>query len=297
MRTLTYVVEPERGEVRACDYLRRAQGYSARMLTELRKEMGLLTVNGTAQPVVVPVRGGDVLCVRLPDDRMKSVPNAAIDAPVVYEDDDLVVFDKPAGIAVHESKRHQTDTLANLFAAHCEQTGVRSVFRALNRLDRDTSGLVVAAKNRHAASLLSGRVQKCYTAIVCGLLPQEAGTIDAPIRRLCPERQIRIVSTDGSSAVTHYRVLARGFGYSLVSVTLETGRTHQIRVHFSHLGYPLAGDAMYDGVRTDIARHALHCGELWFSNGVTGRAVCLRAPLPTDMRALAARIQGAQRTE
>ncbi len=290
MRTLTYIIEDGRKDIRACDYLRKAQGYSARMMTELRKEMGLLTVNGVPQPVVARVSAGDVLCVNLPDDQMKSVPNSEIDAPVVYEDDDIVVFDKPAGVAVHESKKHQTDTLANVFAAHCQKKGVHSVFRAVNRLDRDTSGLVVVAKNRHIASMLSAKVQKRYIAIVCGELPDDAGTIDAPIRRLCPERQIRIVSEDGQHAVTHYRVLARGHGYSVISLTLETGRTHQIRVHLSHIGYPLAGDAMYSGDCTDISRHALHCTEVWFSNAVTGKDIRLYSKLPRDMQELADRI-------
>ncbi len=286
MRTITYTVEDGRKEIRACDYLRKVHGYSARMMTTLRKEMGLLTVNGQPQPVVARVTTGDVLCVNLPDDQIKSVSNPDICAPIVYEDDDLVVFDKPAGIAVHESKKYQTDTLANLFAAHCQTNGYPSVFRAINRLDRDTSGLVVAAKNRHIASSLTGSVQKRYTAVVCGELVGDSGTIDAPIRRLCPERQIRIVSPDGQRAVTHYRVLARGHGYSVISLTLETGRTHQIRVHLSHLGYPLAGDAMYGGDRTDILRHALHCGELWFANAVTGCSVHLQSPIHADMQRL-----------
>ena len=286
MRIITYTVEDGRKETRACDYLRKAHGYSARMMTSLRKEMGLLTVNGQPQPVVARVAAGDVLCVSLPDDRIKSVPNPDICAAIVYEDDDIVVFDKPAGVAVHESKKHQTDTLANLFAAHCQTNGCASVFRAINRLDRDTSGLVVAAKNRHIASALTGKIQKRYTAVVCGELTNDSGTIDAPIRRLCPERQIRVVSPDGQRAVTHYRVLARGHGYSVISLTLETGRTHQIRVHLSHLGYPLAGDAMYGGDRTEILRHALHCTELRFVNGVTGRSVELCSPLHADMQRL-----------
>lgn len=290
MRTLTYMIEDGREGIRACDYLRRVHGFSARMMTELRKEMGLLTVNGVPQPVVARVSSGDVLCVRLPRDEMKSVPNTEITVPIVYEDADIVVFDKPAGIAVHESKKHQTDTLANVFAAHCNKTGVRSVFRAINRLDRDTSGLVVVAKNRHIASTLSGKVQKCYIAIVCGELPDEAGMINAPIRRLCPERQIRVVSDDGRHAVTRYRVTARGQGYSVISLTLETGRTHQIRVHLSHIGSPLAGDTMYGGDCTVISRHALHCAEVSFTNEVTGRPVRLYAALPRDMGDLAAHI-------
>ncbi len=286
MRTITYIVEDGRNDIRACDYLRKVHGYSARMMTALRKEMGLLTVNGQPQRVVVPVHAKDVLCVHLPEDRIKSVPNPEISAPIFYEDDDLVVFDKPAGIAVHESKKHQTDTLANLFAAHCQANGHSSVFRAINRLDRDTSGLVVAAKNQHIASALTGSVRKRYIAVVCGELQNDSKTIDAPIRRLCPERQKRVVSPDGQRAVTHYQVLARGHGHTVISLTLETGRTHQIRVHLSHMGYPLAGDAMYGGDRTHIPRHALHCGELWLENAVTGRSIHLQSPLHADMQRL-----------
>lgn len=293
MRCLTYVVAEGRQNVRACDYLRSALGYSARMMTALRKELGLLTVNGKPCPVVERVSSGDVLCVNLPDDRMNSVPNPSLRAPAAYEDEDVVVFDKPAGMPVHESKRHQENTLANLFAARCLQSGESSVFRAVNRLDKNTSGLVVVAKNRHIAGGLCAQVEKEYTAILCGVLPDDEGVIDAPIRRLAPETQIRVVSADGQRAVTRYRTLFRGEGYSVAQVVLETGRTHQIRVHFSHIGFPLAGDEMYGGDLRDIPRHALHCGLVRFENTVTGQPVLVRSPVSGDMRALMERISGA----
>jgi 23S rRNA pseudouridine1911/1915/1917 synthase len=160
------------------------------------------------------------------------------------------------------------------------------VFRAVNRLDRDTSGLVVVAKHQHSANALSGKIAKEYTAIACGEIEAEVGTVDAPIQRLAPERQIRIVSEDGQHAVTHYQVLARGCGYTLMKLTLETGRTHQIRVHMAHIGHPLAGDAMYGGSLVDIQRQALHCGRVEFTNEITKKCINIQADLCEDMQKL-----------
>lgn len=286
MRTIEYIVREGYTSIRACDYLRGVLGYSSRTMTTLRKQMGLLTVNGIPQTVVMRVGAGDRLCINIPEDTMKSLPQESSQVEVAYEDDDVVVFNKPSGMPVHESKKHQEGTLANVFAAHCIQNGESLVFRAVNRLDRDTSGLVVVAKHQHSANALSGKVLKEYTAIACGEIQTEKGTVDAPIRRLAPERQIRIVSADGQHAVTHYKVLARGGGYTLLTLTLETGRTHQIRVHMASIGHPLAGDAMYGGSLADINRQALHCGRVEFTNEITNKCINIHADLCEDMQKL-----------
>ncbi len=290
MRTIEYIVQEGYHNIRACDYLRGVLGYSSRTLTTLRKELGLLTINGTPQFVVARVGAGDRLCINIPDDTMKSLPSVDLPVEVAYEDDDVVVFNKPSGMPVHESKKHQTGTLANAFAARCLQRGESLVFRAVNRLDRDTSGLVVVAKHQHIANALSGKIKKEYTAIACGEIETEEGTIDAPIKRLAPERQMRIVSPDGQRAVTHYRVLARGGGYTLLSLTLETGRTHQIRVHMAHIGHPLAGDRMYGGDLADIERQALHCGRVTFTNEITKKRINIQCGLYEDMQNLLVKV-------
>ena len=290
MRTIEYVVKDGYSSIKACDYLRGVLGYSYRTMTSMRKEMGLLLVNGVPQRVVARVTSGDKICINIPEDTMKSIPNASLIAEIAYEDDDVIIFNKPPFMPVHESKKHQENTLANVFAAHCVQTGQSLVFRAVNRLDRDTSGLVVVAKHQHIASMLTGKIHKEYIAIVCGEMPCDEGTIDAPIQRLAPDSQMRIVADEGQRAVTHYKVLGRKNGYTMISLTLETGRTHQIRVHLAHLGYPLAGDKLYGGTLTDISRQALHCESVDFTNEITNKRINIHRDIDKDMQRLAIEI-------
>lgn len=282
MRSISYTVKDGYTKIKICDYLRGELSYSYRSLTMLRKAMGLVLLNGRAVTVVERAKAGDVITVNIPEDSMKSIPSS-IEVKIPYEDDDLLVFDKPPFMPVHEAKRHQEDTLANVFAAHCQKTGQSLIFRAVNRLDRDTSGLIVIAKHRHSAAMLSGGIKKQYLAVVCGEPPENEGTVNAPIKRLAPEHQVRIVSPDGRHAVTHYKVLKRGGGYALLSLTLETGRTHQIRVHMKHIGYPLAGDTLYGGDLKDINRHALHCANIDFVNKITEKHINIHSDLPEDM--------------
>lgn len=207
--------------------------------------------------------------------------NPDLFAPIVYEDNDVAVYDKPVDMPVHPSHLHRYDTLGNLFAAqHKDMT-----FRPINRLDKDTSGLCAVAKNPFSAAKLSGNIEKTYFAVVCGKL-SGGGTIDAPIGRCDGSVITREVRPDGQRAVTNYTVLGGSGKYTLVRIKLETGRTHQIRVHFAHIGYPLAGDDMYGGDISDITHQALHCGELEFTLPVSGEKICLSSPIRDDMKAL-----------
>lgn len=226
------------------------------------------------------VEKGDVIVLTLEDDSLLD-PGPQLNVPVAYENDSLVVFDKPSGMPVHPSVRHQGDTLGNYFAYL--YPGL--TFRSVNRLDRDTSGLCIVAKDAFSAKLLQGGCEKVYYAAVHGAIP-ESGTIDAPIARERESIILRCVREDGQRAVTHYRRLMMNGKYSLAEIHLETGRTHQIRVHFAHIGAPLAGDDLYGGLREDITRQALHCGRLSFREPLTGELITVTSELPGDIQKL-----------
>ena len=226
------------------------------------------------------VSAGDVIVLTLEDDSFLE-PNGSLNVPVAFENDSLVVFDKPSGMPVHPSIRHQGDTLGNYFAYRYPEL----TFRSVNRLDRDTSGLCIIAKDALAAKLLQGNCKKVYYAAVHGEIP-EKGTIDAPIARERESIILRCVREDGQRAVTHYKRLKMNDKYSLAEIDLETGRTHQIRVHFAHIGAPLAGDDLYGGLRNDISRQALHCGRLSFNDPLTGEPITVDSELPEDIKAL-----------
>lgn len=239
-----------------------------------------ITRNGSLVRSIDTVYSGDVIVLSFEDSEFLE-PNPALNVPVVFENDNLIVFNKPGGMPVHPSIKHQGDTLGNFFAYLFPEL----TFRPVNRLDRDTSGLCIAAKNAHSANLLQGSCKKVYYAAVHGTT-DEQGTIDTPIARMKESIILRCVREDGQPAVTHYKRLMHNDRYSLEEIHLETGRTHQIRVHFSHKGHPLAGDDMYGGSREHISRQALHCGELSFTEPLTGEKITLRSALPADVQNL-----------
>lgn len=281
MRELELAVGSEENGLTAAAFLRR-HGFSQRMISSL-KFSGGITYDGEVLRGIDPVYEGEVIRVVI-EDSGGAEPNPDVRAEIVYEDEDAVVFEKPAGIPVHQSFGHLNDTLANLFSAMYPDCA----FRAINRLDKNTTGLCVCAKNRLAASLLAGNVSKIYYAAVDGDIA-EAGEIDAPIARVSESiilREVREISKGGQPAVTLYKPILRKNGRTLLEIRLKTGRTHQIRVHFSHIGYPLCGDDMYGGDCADISRQALHCGEVWFTSPVSGKAVSLKSEIPEDMKKL-----------
>lgn len=277
MREISYTVPAEFDGVQAQVFLK-SRGISRRVLTALKHSGGLTRGGGTLRTVDA-VHAGDVITLRLDGGETSVAANPELSADIVYEDEDVVVFNKPPFMPVHPSQRHHDDTLANLFAAR--YPGLP--FRPINRLDRNTSGLCVCAKNQFAAAALSGSISKVYYAITDGTPPGD--TVDAPIGRLGDSVIERCVTPDGKPAVTHFRKIA-GERRALLRITLETGRTHQIRVHMAHIGFPLCGDDMYGGDCTAISRQALHCGEVEFTLPVSGERITISAPLPEDMAAI-----------
>lgn len=261
------------------NFLTEKNGVSRRLLTKLKRTDGGITRNGVLIRSIDMVENGDVIVLRFEDDSFLE-PNNALNVPIAYESDSVVVFNKPSGMPMHPSIKHQGDTLGNKFAALYPDL----TFRAVNRLDRDTSGLCVIAKNAFAAKLLQGHCEKVYYAAVSGVIP-ESGTIDAPIARERESIILRCVREDGQNAVTHYTRIDTDGERSLAEIHLETGRTHQIRVHFAHIGHPLEGDDMYGGTLENIARQALHCGKMSFTEPLTGEIVHVNAELPDDIKA------------
>lgn len=277
MREISYTVPAEFDGVQAQVFLK-SRGISRRVLTALKRSGGL-TRGGGILRTVDAVHAGEVITLQLDGGETSVAANPELSADIVYEDEDVVVFNKPPFMPVHPSQRHHDDTLANLFAAR--YPGLP--FRPINRLDRNTSGLCVCAKNQFAAAALSGSISKVYYAITDGTPPGD--TVDAPIGRLGDSVIERCVTPDGKPAVTHFRKIA-GERRALLRITLETGRTHQIRVHMAHIGFPLCGDDMYGGDCTAISRQALHCGEVEFTLPVSGERITISAPLPKDMAAI-----------
>lgn len=261
------------------EFLRR-QGLSRRLIISLKKEPEGMTVNGTPEKTIYIIKEGDTVSVTLPDDSTEIEPNGELDVPIIFEDGHIVVFNKPYGMPCHPSIKHRSDTLANYFSfLYPDKT-----FRCLNRLDRDTSGLCICAKESFSANALSGGVEKTYYAAVCGKIC-DSGTVDAPIARERESIIIRCVRTDGQRAVTHYKPIKQTESHTLLEINLETGRTHQIRVHMAHIGHPMAGDDLYGG-DASLERQALHCGRLVFVHPIRKEKIELFAPLPKDIEGL-----------
>jgi RluA family pseudouridine synthase len=208
---------------------------------------------------------------------------------VVYEDDQLIVLNKPAGMVVHPTKNYQNHTLANGLAYHFLRQGLTIPIRPLHRLDKDTSGLVVFAKNPIAddaltRQLMNGKLKRKYLAIVWGVLDKQQDTIDLPIQRLSDHPTQRAVRPSGQRAVTHYRVIKRWPSATMLELSLETGRTHQIRTHLAHIGHPLIGDSLYGGESfAGFKRQALHAAKVTFMHPLTAKQVSLSVPMPQDM--------------
>lgn len=277
IRELEFAVsEDEHGE--SAERFLKKRGFSHKLITSL-KASGGLTRGGELLRTVDILRAGDTVSVRI-EDKGAVLPNPDVKAKIAFENEDVIVFDKPPDLAVHPSIVHYGDTLGNLYAALYPN----SAFRPIHRLDKDTSGLVACAKNKLAAAVLSGRIEKTYYAVVSGEIAG-SGEINAPIGRADGSIIKREVRADGQRAMTLYKPVLYKNGRTLLEISLRTGRTHQIRVHFAYIGYPLCGDEMYGGDRSEIRRQALHCGKMRFE-APTGGLVEVESPLPEDIAAL-----------
>lgn len=247
-----------------------------------------LYVNGKVARLNKSVFRGDILSVEFDEDEDEY---DAVDIPIeiVYEDDDLLAVNKTAYIVVHPTKSHQGNTVANGVAYYFKQKDIKRKVRFVNRLDMNTSGIVIIAKHPYAHNELSNQmksneVDKYYYAIVEGTVKEDIGTINEPIARLNPEDIIRIVHSSGKECITHYTVEKRFNNMTLVKLKLETGRTHQIRVHMKHIGHPVLGDTLYGKGSELIGRQALHCYEMRFMQPLKGKEITITCPLPEDMK-------------
>ena len=300
------------------EVLQRRFSLSSRLLRKI-KVSGQIALDGQKARLRDKGRTGQVLTVSFPEESSYFDPES-IPLDVVYEDDDLLVVNKQPFLVVHPTKNYQSGTLANALAFLLQERGESWKIRFINRLDRDTSGLVLVAKNGHAQDAVSaqmeqGTTEKKYLALVHGLFAEKEGRIDAPIDKDPDHKARRMVREDGYPSVTLYKVLQewdvpdlgpdfapwqgspRITGYSLVELTLLTGRTHQIRVHMTHLGHPIAGDELYGQLfgyeaGTDILdRQALHAFSLRLKQPLTGEPIHLQTTMPDDIRSCIERIK------
>lgn len=262
-----------------------------------RKQVHLLfqhkevEIDGTAVPQHARGEEGQEIRMRMCPPEPFGIDPADEPVEVLYEDDHLLVANKPAGVLLHPTEPHHRQTLDHLVAGHFLRTGVKAKVRHVHRLDQDTSGLVLYAKHAWAAALLdemlrARSIKRTYRAIVHGQLKNDSGTINAPIGadRNHPSR--RRVTPNGDAAITHYGVLERYRSATKLECRLETGRTHQIRVHLSHIGHPLVGDALYGGKRDLLPRQALHAAVLRFDHPFGGQPIEVHAALPDDLQRL-----------
>lgn len=292
MRRLVHQVTRSEEGARADTLLRAVLGLSGSAVKRAKTIPGGLTLDGTPILVSAQVKAGQTLSVLVGDTEDGSILPVEGPLDLLYEDEDILILDKPAGVAVHPGPGHYEDTVGNFLAYRFRQKGVPFVFRPVNRLDRGTSGLMAVALHAYAHQALktqlhSPEFRRIYLAVCEGDLPAGRGVVDAPIGRSEGSALRRCVCPEGAPARTHYQVLNRAKGRSLVRLELETGRTHQIRVHMAHLGCPLTGDFLYGTEdKAVIGRAALHSAKLTLRHPVTGERLAFASPLPADMACL-----------
>jgi len=248
-------------------FLRKHCNVSARLLSRLKRTENGITRNGEHIRSIDILHSGDIVELSFPQDDINILP-VEMPLDIVYEDSELIVINKPPYMPVHPVHDHQLDTLANAVIYYSRSKGENYAFRAVNRLDRDTSGLVLIAKTGYAHTYLAKHTEKLYTALCEGEI-SGSGTIDAPIRLKEGHTIQRETGEGGVRAVTHYKAVKYMYGHTLLELTLETGRTHQIRTHLSSIGHPLAGDDMYGGSLEYFQRQCLHCSKLFFTHPIT----------------------------
>lgn len=270
--------------------LLKAHGYSSTVIRHLKETENGIQRNGVWARVYEPLASGDTVTILLTEEASsENIVPTPLPLDIVYEDEDLLIINKPAGMPIHPSQGNYDNTLANACAYYFQQKGEPFIYRCINRLDRNTTGLLIIARHAYSASLLSSMVAKReihreYLALATGLVP-DSGVIEAPIARVdgsTIEREVNFET--GEFARTHYRRLEYKNGYSLVSLKLDTGRTHQIRVHMKYIGHPLPGDFLYNPDYSVIRRQALHSYRLTFTHPITGKELQFTAPLPDDMK-------------
>lgn len=286
----TYIIDKGNDGIKLGVYLRSRLMMSRNGLVKVKKS-GSLKVNGCKSHTDIIIKAGDKVEFELPDRNSENILPECMTLDIVFEDDYFIVINKEAGIPTHPSGNYYMGTLANGLMYHWMEKGRDITIRPVNRLDKNTSGLVIFAKSSHIQHLMSkedykSKITKEYLAVVQGVVEADSGTIDAPIAREKLHSIRRVVREDGAEAVTHYSVIERYEACSLLEIVLETGRTHQIRVHMAHLGYPLLGDELYGGSQEKIERHALHAYRIKMLHPIENRMLDFLAELPPDMQEL-----------
>lgn len=269
------------------EFLKDQMKLSSRLIKRSAME-GRIHVNGNRVRLDYILREGDEIDVLLEAEEVQHIEPEDIPIEVIYEDASMLVISKDPGMVVHPTKSYQSGTLANAAIHHFRAKGEPTIVRLVSRLDMDTSGLIILAKNQFIHSRMSSlmqedRVDKWYLAVVAGDFPDDVERIDLPIFRDPDGPYQRIIDDRGQRSITEVSVLERANGYSLLRLKLLTGRTHQIRVHLSHLGFPILGDSLYGSGSDLIGRQALHAHELMFNHPMTGDCLDLKAPLKQDM--------------
>lgn len=287
-RIFTYEITEQADQITILHFLK-GLGYSQPVLRHLKETENGIMRNGIWARVGEHLNTGDILTTTLMETNSSDIIPVEIPLDIVYEDEDLMIINKQARLPIHPSQGHYTHTLANGLAYYFSQKGDSFVYRCMNRLDRDTTGLLIVAKHMLSAAILSQMVahreiHREYQAIATGEV-EPYGTITAPIARVCDSTIERCVNYEnGEYACTHFTRLAYKNGYSLVSLKLDTGRTHQIRVHMKHIHHPLPGDFLYNPDYSKMDRQALHSYRLEFVHPITRENMVFTAPLPEDMQ-------------
>lgn len=298
--TETFTVQADSAKNRIDKALASMQDKWSRTQVQNFVDEGHLLVNGEKVKKTYKVKENDIITVDEPEAEPLEILAEDLNLEIIYEDEDVLVVNKPKGMVVHPAPGHATGTLVNGLMHHCtDLSGINGVMRPgiVHRIDKDTSGLLMVAKNDMAheslvQQLVDKTVTRRYTALVHGHIPHDKGTIDAPIGRDQKNRQKQAIVDNGKHAVTHFQVTGRfGVDYTVIECRLETGRTHQIRVHMNYIGYPLVGDPKYGPKKTmDIGGQALHAGVLGFVHPRTNEYLEFSTPIPADFEALLARL-------
>lgn len=306
MERIIHYTIPFQFHQKPIDFYLKSMGYSSQNIIALKKMPESILINGIWKHVNYLLQENDTLTIHLKETiSSQNIIPIALPLNIVYEDEDILVVNKPADMPIHPSQNNYENTLANAVMYYYNSQDIPYTFRCINRLDRDTTGLTILAKHMISAGILSSMVQRReikreYTALVSGMLPSPCGIIDAPIGRVKDSAIERMIDYEhGEHAITHYQLLKQFSGnellrtipsvrpdevFSQISLWLETGRTHQIRVHMKHLGCPLLGDFLYHPDMRIISRQALHSAHLTFLHPIIHKQMDFTAPLPEDMK-------------
>lgn len=291
-RIISYRIKAEENTMKIEHYLRHL-GYSRQNLVLIKKMPESIRVNDTFQYMNQRLYTGDLLTVHIQENTVsENIQPVHLPLDIIYEDEDIIVVNKLAGMPTHPSMNNRDNSLANALAWYFKEQHKDFIFRCTNRLDRDTSGLTIISKHLVSGSIMFDMasrhfIEREYLAIVQGQVTPDKGTIDAPLSRKPGSIIERFIDfKDGEKAITHYRLLSYKNGHSLVSLHLETGRTHQIRIHMKYLGYPLIGDYLYNPDMNLIKRQALHSYRMTLNHPMTREKMTFTAPLPEDMSAI-----------